>query len=160
LDRSASQKHVRRPEGMAPTRSCAARANRKPVMWRRQARFMVEGIEGLTREGRQTTAADRQRAESGRSGARAAARRSNPLDRPDVGGGCRRGELAFGATHPQSPPTRAISYPYVQVVERPEFRRETQDVAGLYVDPPAHAVVFSVDRAKSRHSTSPSRVCR
>src|ERR1035437_1593667 len=76
-------------------------------------------------QARQTTAADRHRAESGRPGARAAAGRNNPLDRPDAGES-RRGEPAFGATYSRSPPTRAASHPHVQAVERPEVPRETQ----------------------------------
>src|SRR6266480_655352 len=35
--------------------------------------------------------------------------------------------------------------PDVQAVERPEVRREAQDIVGLYINPPAHAVVLSVD---------------
>ena len=83
-------------------------------------------MEGLTRDktrARQTTAADRHRAESGRPGARAAAGRSNPLDRPDAGEG-RGGEPALGATYPRGPPTRAASHPHVQAVERPEVNTD------------------------------------
>jgi hypothetical protein len=74
-------------------------------------------------QARQTTAADRHRAESGRPGARAAAGRNNPLDRPDAGES-RRGEPAFGATYSRSTPTRAASHPYVQAVERPEVNTD------------------------------------
>ena len=37
-----------------------------------------------------------------------------------------------------------------------------RDVVGLYVDPPAHAIVLSVDEEywKSRPSTAPSPACR
>ena len=43
----------------------------------------------------------------------------------------------------------------------PKFASKLRDIAGLYVDPPAHAVVLSVDekKATSRRSTVPSRPC-
>lgn len=43
----------------------------------------------------------------------------------------------------------------------PQFAEKLCDVVGLYVDPPAHAVVLSVDESpRSRSSTGPSRGCR
>ena len=54
-------------------------------------------------------------------------------------GESRRGEPASGATYSQGPPTRAASHPHVQAVERPA--EKLKDVVGLYVDPPAHAIV-------------------
>lgn len=42
----------------------------------------------------------------------------------------------------------------------PRFTEKLADVVGLYVDPPAHAVVLSIDGAKSRPWTAPSRGCR
>ena len=79
-----------------------------------------------------------------RSGLGAAAGREHPLDGP---GTCQggRSEPAFGATHPGSSPTRAAPYPDVQFVEGPGVCREARDIVGLYVDPPAHAIVLSVD---------------
>jgi hypothetical protein len=42
----------------------------------------------------------------------------------------------------------------------PNFAAKLRDVVGLYVAPPAHAVVLSVnERAKSRRSTEPSPAC-
>ena len=38
----------------------------------------------------------------------------------------------------------------------PDFAEKVEDVVGLYMDPPAHAVVVS----KSRRSTAPSPACR
>ena len=54
-------------------------------------------------------------------------------------------EPAIGATYPRGPPTRAASHPHVQAVEDPKFAEKLKDVVGLYVDPPADAVVLSVD---------------
>src|SRR3954447_10828622 len=65
---------------------------------------------------RQAAPACGHRAASGRFGARSAARRSNPLDRPDAGEGGRR-ELAVGAAHPGRSSTRSPSHSHVQAVE-------------------------------------------
>ena len=50
-----------------------------------------------------------------------------------------KGEPASGATYSQGPPTHAASHPHVQAVER--LAEKLKDVVGLYVDPPAHAIV-------------------
>jgi hypothetical protein len=43
----------------------------------------------------------------------------------------------------------------------PKFAAKLQDVNGLYIDPPEHAPVPSVDdKLQSRRSTVPSRGCR
>jgi hypothetical protein len=43
----------------------------------------------------------------------------------------------------------------------PRFAEKLADIVGLYLDPPAHAVVLSIDeRAKFRRSTARNRVCR
>jgi hypothetical protein len=43
----------------------------------------------------------------------------------------------------------------------PSFAAKLTDIVGLYVDPPAHAVVLSIDeKARSKPSTAPSPGCR
>ena len=43
----------------------------------------------------------------------------------------------------------------------PQFAEKLRAIVGLYVDPPAHAIVLSVDeKSKSRRSTAPSPGCR
>jgi hypothetical protein len=43
----------------------------------------------------------------------------------------------------------------------PAFAAKLRDVVGLYLDPPAHSLVLSVDeKLQSRRSTALSRVCR
>ena len=42
----------------------------------------------------------------------------------------------------------------------PSFAAKLTDIVGLYVDPPAHAVVLSMNRARSKRSTVPSPDCR
>src|SRR5262245_38123440 len=56
-DRSAPQKHVWRAniilataDGCGPAEIMRRSGKSKPVVWRWQARFMAEGIEGLTRD--------------------------------------------------------------------------------------------------------------
>ena len=43
----------------------------------------------------------------------------------------------------------------------PRFAAKLTDIVGLYVDPPAHAVVLSLDeKSQSKRSTAPNRDCR
>jgi transposase len=43
----------------------------------------------------------------------------------------------------------------------PQFAAKLHEIVGLYVDPPDHAIVLSVDeKAKSKPLTGPSRACR
>ncbi len=43
----------------------------------------------------------------------------------------------------------------------PQFAAKLHEIVGLYVDPPDHAIVLSVDRrAKFKRLIAPSRVCR
>jgi transposase len=104
-DRSAPQKHVWRAniilataEGCGTAEIMRRSGKSKPVVWRWQARFMAEGVEGLTRD--KTRKPGKQPLPTGTVqrvvdlAARAAAGRSNLLDRPDAGEG-RRGELAL-----------------------------------------------------------------
>jgi hypothetical protein len=44
----------------------------------------------------------------------------------------------------------------------PRFVEKLRDVVGLYLDPPAHAIVLSVDEKEPdpRRSTAPSPACR
>ena len=108
-DRNAPQKHVWRAQIILATADGCGTAEimrrsgkAKPVVWRWQARFMAEGVAGLTaRQDAQTwqaAAARGHRAAGGRLGAVGAAGRSNPLDRPDAGAGGGR-QLAVGAAH-------------------------------------------------------------
>src|SRR4030081_2125580 len=84
-DRSAPQKHVWRTniilataEGCGTAEIMRRSGKSKPMVWRWQARFMAEGVEGLTRDKTRKPGSNRCRpaaAESGRPGARVAAGR-------------------------------------------------------------------------------------
>ena len=109
-DRSAPQKHVWRAniilataDGCGTAEIMRRSGKSKPVVWRWQARFMAEGVDGLTRDktrkpGKRplpTTTVQRVVDLT----LRTAAGRSNPLDRPDAGEGGG-SKPAFGATYP------------------------------------------------------------
>ena len=110
----------------------------KPVVWRWQAQFMAEGVDGLTRDktrkpGKQPLPATVvQRVVDLTLGRH---RAMQPLDRSDAGESGWR-EPAFGATHPRSAPTGAASRSHLQAVDRPKFAAKLKDIVGLYVDPP------------------------
>ena len=74
-----------------------------------------------------------------------AARRSYPLDRPGDGQASRHlaelGAADLGRARPSTAPSA-----HLQTLERSGIRREAlRDIIGLYVDPPAHSLVLSVD---------------
>jgi transposase len=51
----------------------------------------------------------------------------------------------FGAAHLAQTWPAAASHPYLQLSNDKQFAEKLRDVVGLYVDPPAHAVVLSFD---------------
>jgi transposase len=154
-DRSAPQKHVWRAtiilataEGCGTAEIMRRSGKSKPVVWRWQARFMAEGVEGLTRD------------KTRKPGKKPlpAATVQNVVD------------LALGpppgdATHWTGRMLAKAAGVSLRSVQRileahqlaphrismfklssdPKFAEKLKDVVGLYVDPPAHAVVLSVD---------------
>src|SRR5437660_3878701 len=93
-DRSAPQKHVWRAniilataDGCGTAEIMRRSGKSKPVVWRWQARFMAEGVAGLTRDKTRKPGSRRCRRHraAGRRSGSGPAGRSNPLDRPDVG---------------------------------------------------------------------------
>ena len=155
LDRSASQMHVWRANIiLATTEGCGTAeimrrsGKSKPVVWRWQARFMAEGIEGLTRD------------------------KTRKPGKPPLPTGTvqRVVDLALGpppgeTTHWSGRMLAKAAGVSLRSVQRileahqlaphrirtfklsndPKFAEKLKDVVGLYVDPPAHAVVLSVD---------------
>jgi transposase len=53
--------------------------------------------------------------------------------------------LALGAADLARPRPPAAPHPHLQALERSAFAAKLEDIVGLYVDPPKHAVVLSVD---------------
>ena len=57
-----------------------------------------------------------------------------------------------------SPPHRIRTF---KLSSDPKFAEKLKDIVGLYVDPPAHAVVLSVDeKSQIQALDAPSRACR
>jgi len=113
-DRCAPQKHVWRAriilataEGCGNAEIMRRSGKAKPVVWRWQARFMAEGVDGLLRD---------------------------KTRKP--------GKPPLPAATIQLTPHRIRSF---KLSNDPNFAEKLRDVVGLYVDPPAHAVVLSLD---------------
>ena len=154
-DRNAPQKHVARARVIAATaEGCGTNeiirrsALSKPVVWRWQERFMHEGVDGLLRDktrrpGKAPLAAevvahvvdltlDDPPGETTHWTLRAMAR--------TVGIGVSSVQRIWKAH--QLTPHRMKAF---KLSSDPEFAEKFTDVVGLYVDPPAHAVVLSID---------------
>ena len=155
-DRNSRQKHVWRARIILATADgcgTAAIMRRagvsKPSVWRWQGRFMTDGVDGLLHD--QTRPA-----------------RIPPLPKAVVEGVVTRTLDAAppdDVTHWTAPAMAAASGLSVSSVQRiwrahglrphqvrsfklstdPRFAEKVEDVVGLYVDPPAHAVVLSID---------------
>ena len=154
-DRSAPQKHVWRAniilataEGCGTAEIMRRSGKSKPVVWRWQARFMAEGVEGLTRD--KTRKPGKQPLPTG------------TVQRVvDLALGLPPGEATYW-TGRMLAKAAGVSLRSVQRIleahqlaphrirtfklsNDPKFAEKLKDVVGLYVDPPAHAVVLSVD---------------
>ena len=154
-DRNAPQKHVWRAKIILATADGCGTAEimrrsgkAKPVVWRWQARFMAEGVEGLVRDKTRKPgkpplpAATVQRVVdlalgsppeevthwTGRMLAKAAGVSLRSVQR-------------ILEAH-QLAPHRIRTF---KLSNDPKFAEKLKDIVGLYVDPPAHAVVLSVD---------------
>ena len=155
-DRNSPQKHVWRARIMLATADGCGTAEvmrragvSKPCVWRWQERFMSEGVDGLLHD-------------------RTRPARIPPLPRAVVERVVTRTlEEAppEGVTHWTAPAMAAASGLSVSSVQRiwrahglrphqvrsfklssdPRFAAKVEDIVGLYVDPPAHAVVLSID---------------
>ena len=154
-DRSAPQKHVWRAKIILATADGCGTAEimrrsgkAKPVVWTWQARFMAEGVEGLTRDKtrkpgkKPLPAATVQRVLdlalgpppgeathwTGRMLAKAAGVSLRSVQRI----------LAANQLVPHRIRTFKLS-------NDPDFAEKLRDIVGLYMDPPEHAVILSVD---------------
>src|SRR3954453_20344440 len=154
-DRNAPQKHVWRAEivllsggGLGTVEIMRRTGKSKTCVWRWQERFMQEGVAGLLRD---KTRPSRVKPLSQEVIARVVALTATPPPHE--------------ATHWTSLAMAAVVGISVSSVQRiwrahglsphrvrqfrlssdPQFAAKLRDVAGLYVDPPAHAVVLSVD---------------
>jgi transposase len=158
-DRNSAQKHAWRAaivlltaDGLGTNAIMRQTGRSKTCVWRWQERFMQEGVEGLLRD-------------------RTRPSRIAPLD-----DAVSERVVALTRTDPASATTHwtgammakaaGISVSSVQRIWRahglqphrvrqfklsndPQFVAKLRDVVGLYVDPPAHAIVLSVDEKRS-----------
>jgi transposase len=170
-DRNAPQKHVWRGEivlftanGVGTNEIMRRTGKTKTCVWRWQERFVEEGFEGLLRD------------------------KTRPSRIKPLGAEVAEHIVALTLGDPPGETTHwtgalmakasGLSVSSVQRIWRahglqphrvrqfklsndPRFVDKLRDVVGLYVDPPAHAIVLSVDeKARFRRSTAPSPVCR
>ena len=154
-DRNAPQKHVWRAEivlftaaGLGTNEIMRRTGKAKTSIWRWQERFMEEGFDGLLHD------------------------KTRPSRIPPLGADVAKRVVALTLTNPPGETTHwtgammakasGISVSAVQRIWRahglqphkvqqfklssdPKFVDKLRDVVGLYVDPPAHAIVLSVD---------------
>jgi transposase len=170
-DRNTPQKHAWRAEivllsadGLGTVEIMRRTAKSKTCVWRWQERFAEEGVEGLLRD------------------------KTRPSRIPPLGVEVAERVVALTQTAPPAEATHwtaammaaevGISASSVQRIWRahglaphrvrqfklsgdPQFVAKLRDVVGLYVDPPAHAVVLSsTRRARSRRWIARSPACR
>jgi len=154
-DRNAAQKHVWRSpivlltaDGLGTSAIMAATGESKTCVWRWQERFMAEGVDGLLRD------------------------KMRPSRIPPLGPAVAERVVAATLADPPAETTHrtaarmaeqvGVSVSSVQRIWRAhglsphrwrafklsndaQFVEKLRDVVGLYVDPPAHAIVLSVD---------------
>jgi len=154
-DRSAPQKHVWRTkiilataDGCGTTEIMRRSGKSKPVVWAWQARFMAEGVAGLLRD-------------KTRKPGKAPLPPSAVKQVVDLALTPPPGETTHWTGRMLAKAT-GISLRSVQRILKahrlaphrvrtfklskdPKFAEKLRDIVGLYVDPPAHAIVLSVD---------------
>src|SRR5512145_2083547 len=153
-DRNAPQKHVWRAKIILATADGCGTAEvmrrsgkSKPVVWRWQARFMAEGVEGLMRDKTRKPgkpplpAATVQRVVDLALGPPGEATHWTGRMLAKAAGVSLRSVQRILEAH-QLAPHRIKRF---KLSNDPQFAEKLRDVVGLYVDPLAHAVVLSVD---------------
>src|SRR6202165_5641635 len=120
----------------------------KPTIWRWQARFMAEGVAGLLHEatrpaGRPALSAATVERVVEMTLAEPPGERTHWTGRAmaKAAGVSHRSVQRIWAAHGLKPHRVKI----LQLSNDPKFAAKVQDVVGLYVDPPEHALVLSVD---------------
>ena len=154
-DRNSPQKHVWRArivlltaDGKGTNAITQAVGKDKTVVWRWQERFMREGIDGLTRDKTRpsripplpTETVDRVIALTNQAPPHEATHWTAPAMAKAAGispSSVRRMWKGHGLQ-----PHRVRAF---KISNDPKFAEKLKEVVGLYVDPPAHAVVLSID---------------
>ncbi len=155
-DRNSAQKHVWRAQIILATAEGCGTAEvmrragvSKPCVWRWQRRFMEAGVDGLLRDKTRKPgkapvpdpvvgAVDRAHARRRRR----ARRRIGPVARwPTAMGLAISTVQKIWRAHGLAPHRLRV----FKLSRDPQFAAKVRDVVGLYVDPPAHSLVLSVD---------------
>ena len=154
-DRSAPQKHVWRAniilataDGCGTAEIMRRTGKSKPVVWTWQARFMAEGVEGLVR--------DKSRKPGKKPLPESAVKRVIDLALGPPPGEATHwtGRMLARAARVSLRSVQRILQAHQLAPHRirtfklskdPKFAEKLKDVVGLYVNPPAHAVILSVD---------------
>jgi transposase len=170
LDRGAPQKHVWRAQiilatadGCGTTEIIRRSGKAKPVVWRWQERFMREGVDGLLRDktrkpGKPPLPAVTVQKVIDLVSGPAPGETTHWTGRmlaKAVGISLRSVQRILEAH--QLTPHRIRTF---KLSNDPKFAEKLRDVVGLYVDPPEHAVVLSVDEKSQIQALAPSQACR
>jgi len=150
---NSPQKHVWRArillltaDGAGTNEIMRRNGESKTVVWRWQERFMAEGVAGLLRDKTRPSRIPP-------LGAEVAARvvELTQGDPPDEAthwtapAMAKAVGISVSSAHLARARAPTVPGPPVQAVRDPQFVPKLRDIVGLYVDPPAHAVVLSVD---------------
>ena len=154
-DRNRRQKHVQRARIVLlsaqrlPVLAVAAQAGvSRPSVWRWQQRFAEAGVDGLlrdkTRPAGEAAARGRNRRPCAGTAVHGSARGCDALDRPR-----RRQEgrhfVARGAANRAAHRLQPHRIRTFKRSSDPAFAAKVEDIVGLYMNPPGHAVVLSID---------------
>ena len=154
-DRSAPQKHVWRAQiilatadGCGTIEIMRRSGKAKPVVWRWQQRFMAEGVDGLLRDKTRKpgkpplpTATVQRVVDLALGPPPGAATHWTGRALAKAAGVSLRSVQRILEAH-QLAPHRIRTF---KLSNDPKFAEKLKDIVGLYVDPPAYAVVLSVD---------------
>src|SRR6202165_3412432 len=165
MDPNAPQKHVWRAniilataDGCGTAEVMRRSGKSKPVVWRWQARFMAEGVAGLTRDktrqpGKPPLAVVtvQRVVDLALSPPPGEATHWTGRMLAKAAGVSLRSVQRILEAH-QLAPHRIRTF---KLSNDPKFAEKLKDVVGLYVDPPAHAVVLSVDEKKPNPGARP-----
>jgi transposase len=154
-DRNASQKHAWRAEivllsgdGVGTNGIMRRTGKSKTCVWRWQERFVQEGFDGLLRDKTRPSRVQRL-GEDVAEGVVALTLQDPPAEATHWTGAMMAKAVGVSVSSVQRiwrahglQPHRVRQF---KLSKDPEFTAKLRDVVGLYVDPPAHAIVLSVD---------------
>lgn len=163
-DRNSPQKHVWRAEivllsadGVGTVEIMRRTGKSETCVWRWQERFAEEGSEELLRDKCGSRAFRRSAWMSPNAWWRSRSKTRPPrrrTGRPTYGEGSRH-QRQRRPVHLEGARASAPPLPAVQALNDPKFVDKLRDVVGLYVDPPAHAIVLSVDEKSQIQALGP-----